>query len=105
MCIRDRGNYDLVTNFEVVSAADNAVHIRAAIRGGSAFRCHTNLAPVNGLAVLLRLGDAFEHLTDNDRTAQLTAVDRFVFQPDANKRIQYILRGRIFGNRYVLTQP
>ena len=56
-----------------------------------------NLAPVDGLAVRLRLGREFEDLTHDDRAGQFTAVDGFFLEPDGDECLVQVVRGDGLG--------
>ncbi|MCY1229176.1 hypothetical protein D9M72_415330 [compost metagenome] len=107
-----KGDHYLVTFHEVVGAADNALDTRRvnAVAGEGLFLAlgdHSDLAPVDGLAVGLRLLDQAQYLAHHHGAAERVrgAVDCFFFKTDLDQFCHDVF-GRCFG-RYLreLTQP
>ena len=72
-------NDNLVADFEVACAANDAANVLATVSGLLAFCCNANLAPANGLAVALRLRDELENLTNNHWAGYAESVRSFFF--------------------------
>ena len=89
-------DHDLVTDHEVVGAADDAARLGFA---------DIHLAPVDRLAVGLRLGSELEHLPDDDGTRQLEAVHVLLFEPDLDERCVHVLVGDVLGEVDEFAEP
>ncbi|GMA85377.1 hypothetical protein GCM10025868_06270 [Angustibacter aerolatus] len=88
----------MVAGVEVVRTADDAAH--AAVRGAD-----VDLAPVDRLAVLLRLGHALDDAADDDRAGDVAAVQRLLLEPDPHERGLHLLGGGARVGVGVLAQP
>ncbi|MCY1382061.1 hypothetical protein D9M69_700420 [compost metagenome] len=107
-----KGDHHLVTLHEVVGAADDALDTRRVntVAGKGllpALGDHADLAPVDGLAVCLRLLDQAQYLAHHHGAAEgiRGTVDCFFFKTDLDQFCHDVF-GRCFG-RYLreLTQP
>ena len=87
---------DLVSDNEVVGATDDAARLWLA---------DIHLAPVDRLAIGLRLWGELEHPTDDDRTAEAEAVNRLFLEADAHERGMHVFRGDVEGNVDELPKP
>ena len=95
---REGRHHDLVADREVVGAADDAAGLRLA---------DIHLAPVDGLAVGLRLRLERQHLADHDGAFEAVrgAVDVFFFEADLHERGVDVFRGGVGGHIRELTKP
>ena len=90
-------HHDQVAGREVVRAADDALRL-----AGRRWRQPTSTcAPVDGLAVLLRLGLHREHPADHERAADLLArlLDRLELEAERGQPRGELLRGDVGGQR------
>ena len=79
-----RGNK--VADLEVLGAADDAARLCLA---------DVDLHPANRLAVLLRLLFEAEHSADRQRSTNVAAVNRLVFQADVHEGFEHVLGSRV----------
>ena len=90
-----KGDHDLVAGEEVARSAHDPAHAVADV----------DLAPADGLAVLLRLLDELQHLADDDRAGELEPVNVLLFEADRDERREDVV-GRGLGRDVdILTQP
>ena len=100
-----QGHNDLVAWPEVVRTADDAAHVFAAIGSGLPLGGDAHLAPVDCLAVRLRLGLNREHLTDDERAGEVEAANRLFLEADAHELCVHVLGGGCCGQRDELAEP
>ena len=110
-CTRQRDD-DFIAHGEIVGAADHTLHAvgRNALALqllGLPLRHHSDLTPVDGLAVLLRLRRFLQDFPDDDRTAELISGTMHVLflQPDRDQRGHQVLGRAIGGEAGVFTNP
>ena len=91
-----------VAGREVVRAADDALRLTRAVRVAD-----VDGAPVDGLAVLLRLGLHGEHAADHQRALDVVAgpVDRLELEPERGQPRRERLGGEVLGQVDVLPDP
>ncbi len=93
---------DQVARAEVVRPADDAARLGGPV---GAVRADVDRAPVDGLAVLLRLRVGGEDTTHHDGTRDVAAVDPLLLQPDPDQVRGDLLGGRACGDVHQLGQP
>jgi len=91
-----------VAGGEVVGAADDALRLAGAVRGAD-----VDGAPVDRLAVLLRLGLHRQHSTDHERAGDVGAgaLDRLELEPERGQPRGEVLGRDVVGEVDVLTDP
>ena len=93
---------DEVAGREVVGAADDALGLAGAVGVTD-----VDGAPVDGLAVLLRLGLHREHTADDQRAGDVVtgALDRLDPQPEVGQRVGELLQVEVVGEVDVVADP
>ena len=94
---------DVVAGLEVVGAADDA--LRGALGEHLAVLADVDLAPVDGLAVLLLLGRHLEHPADDQRALDVAAVQRLLLQTHLDQARGDVGTGGPRGHVGQLSQP
>ena len=93
---------DQVAGREVVGAADDALRLPGAVRVTD-----VDGAPVDGLAVLLRLGLDGQHAADHERTADLGAgpLQRLELEAEGGQAAGEVLARQVGGQVGVVADP
>ena len=94
---------DEVAHAEVVRAADDL--LRLALGELLAVLADVDGAPVDGLAVLLRLGLDGQHPSDDEGAGDVTAVQPLLLEADAHEGGSDVLTGGVRGDVGELAQP
>ena len=89
-----------VAGLEVVGTADDALGLAGAVGVAD-----VDGAPVDRLAVLLRLGVLGEHPAHDERAGDTTGVQALLLEPDGHEGGGDGLTGGVAGHRDVLAQP
>src|SRR5690606_19042647 len=89
-----------VTGLEVVRPADDPLRFARAVRVTD-----IDLAPVDGLAVLLLLGCHLQDATDHERTPDIAAVQPFLLQSDADQIGGHLDAGGASRQLGILPEP
>ncbi len=95
---RDR---DEVADAEVVRAADDAARALLVVVLGA----HVDPAPVDGLAVLLRLGGHLEHAAHDEGAGDGGRMDRLLLQTHLHEVGRELLGGQVGGQVDVVGEP
>ncbi len=91
---------DEVADVEVVRTADDALRLAGAVGVAD-----VDGAPVDGLAVLLRLGVLGEHPTHDERAGDAAGVQALLLEADGDEGGGDLLAGGVLGHGHVLAQP
>ena len=94
---------DEVADGEVEGAADDA--LRGAVGQPLAVLADVDLAPADGLAVLLRLLDQLQHPADDERAGDVAAVQPLLLQADPDEAGGDVAAGRPRRHVDVVAQP
>ena len=97
---------DLLPGLHVRGAAhDAAGHLVAVLVDLVVFLADVHMAPVDGLAVLLRLGRGVHHVADHDRAGDLGGVDLLLLQADLDQVPGQLLVRQILGDLDMVLEP
>ena len=87
------------------SAHDAARHLVAVLVNGIVLVADIHMAPVDGLAVLLRFRRGIHHIADHNRTGHLGSMNLFLFETDLDKVLGKLFVGQALGNLDVFLEP
>ena len=97
---------DLLPGLHVRGAAhDAAGHLVAVLVDLVVLVADVHVAPVDGLAVLLRLGRGVHHVADHNRTGHLGGVDLLLLQADLDQVPGQLLVRQILGDLDMVLEP
>ena len=97
---------DLLAGSHIRRAADNAArHLVAVLVNGIVLLADVHMAPVDGLAVLLRFRRGIHHIADHNRTGHLGSMNLFLFETDLDKVLGKLFVGQALGNLDVFLEP
>ena len=101
-----QGDDDLFAGLHVGRAADDAArHLVAVFVGLVPFVAAVHVAPVDGLAVLLRFGGGVDHVADHNRAGHLRGVNLLFLKTHLDKVLGELFVGQAFGNLDMVLEP
>ena len=101
-----QGDDDLFAGLHVGRAADDAArHLVAVFVSLVPFVAAVHVAPVDGLAVLLRFGGGVDHVADHNRAGHLRGVNLLFLKTHLDKVLGELFVGQASGNLDMVLEP
>ena len=97
-----KGDHHTITLLKIARSTDDPANGRGI---GGIFVGHPNLTPPNCLAIALFLGDKLEYFTDDDRAANLAAMNSLFFQANRHQGVVNIFGRNRIRQLNKLAQP
>ncbi len=87
------------------TAHDAARHLVAILIDGIVLLADVHMAPVDGLAVLLRFRRGIHHIADHNRTDHLRGMDLLLFKADLDEILRKLFVRQTLGNLDMFLEP